>query len=212
MKKYFLSFIIINLVTCNLFGQKTNEIIIGKIGYSATNIVFKEAKEPTAQIFGINFKTGKTFTGNGMELGAGKYINNNLFTEFSITTFNGKETKLKVNNNEHYYTLKGYQIPLSINYLLRDSSKKLRINAGVGFQYLNGKLEQFEKKNNTNGQTVNQITNIKVSELQILLRPGIPFRIMKYLFLSFTVKVAISTNGRYLDNPCLSLNYIFKKK
>jgi hypothetical protein len=47
--------------------------------------------------------------------------------------------------------------------------KKLRINAGVGFQYLNGKLDQFEK-NNSNGPTVNQITNIKFSELQILLR------------------------------------------
>lgn len=183
---------------------------MGKIGFSTTNIVFKEAKEPTAQIFGINFKTGKTFTGYGIELGAGMYIINNLFADFSISIFNGKDTKLKVNNNEHYYILKGYQIPISVNYLLRDSSKKLRINAGVGFQYLNGKLDQFEK-NNSNGPTVNQITNIKFSELQILLRPGIQFRIMKYLFLAFTVKLAISANGRYLDNPCLSLNYILKK-
>ena len=212
MKKISLTFIVSILIIIVSFGQETNEVISLRIGYSSTNVVFKEAFEPSFQFFGNTFNTGKTFVGDGPEFGIIKSINKNLFIDLSFSSFAGQDTKTKVNNNENYYTLKGFQIPFTANYLLRDSSKKFRINIGAGFQYLNGHLQQFEKISNSGGQTTNQLTDISISELQLSLRPGVQFRIIPNLFASFIVKVSISTNGRYSDNPCFSLKYTFTKE
>lgn len=209
-KTFFLLFISIHTIGVS-FGQKSKELFSIRIGYSSTNIVFKEAIEPSFQFFGNTFNSGKTFVGDGPEFGISKSINDKLFIDLSLSTFSGQETKTKVNNNENYYTLKGLQIPLTANYLLRDSSKRFRINIGAGFQYLNGQLQQFEKITSTGGQVTNQLTDIKISEFQFALRPGVQFRIIPKLFASFIVKVSISTNGRYSDNPCLSLKYTFNK-
>ena len=196
----------------SLFGQKPNDLITLKIGYNSTNIVFKEAFEPSINIFGTIFNTGKTFVGAGSEFGISKEINNRTFIDLSFSSFSGRDTKTKVNNNENYYTLKGFQVPLTINYLLRDSTKRLRINLGTGVQYLKSHLQQYETITNGNSQITNQITDIKISEFQLALRPGIQFRIIPNLYASFIVKVSISTNGRYSDNPCLSLKYTFRNK
>jgi hypothetical protein len=212
MKRTLLLFTLSIFITIFSFGQKTNDAISIRIGYSSTNIVFKEAVEPSFQFFGYTFNSGKTFVGDGPELGISKSINNKLFIDFSISLFSGQDIKTKVNNNENYYTLKGFQIPLTANYLLRDCSKRLRINIGAGFQYLSGHLQQFEKITNSGGQITNQLTDINISELQLALRPGIQLHIIPNLFASFIVKTAISINGRYSDNPCLSLKYTFTKK
>lgn len=204
-------FIVSILTSIVSFGQKPNDVISVRIGYSSTNIVFKEALEPSFQFFGNTFNSGKTFVGDGPEFGISKSINNNLFIDLSFSSFAGQETKTKINNNENYYSLKGFQIPFTANYLLRDSSKKIRINIGAGFQYLNGQLKQFEKIGNSGGQTTNQLTDISISEFQLSIRPGLQFRIIPNLFASFIVKLSISTNGRYSDNPCLSLKYTFIK-
>ncbi len=133
MKKISLTFIVSILIIIVSFGQETNEVISLRIGYSSTNVVFKEAFEPSFQFFGNTFNTGKTFVGDGPEFGIIKSINKNLFIDLSFSSFAGQDTKTKVNNNENYYTLKGFQIPFTANYLLRDSSKKFRINIGAGF-------------------------------------------------------------------------------
>lgn len=210
-KTYFLLLILIHTLGIS-FGQQTKELVSIRIGYSSTNIVFKEAIEPSFQFFGNTFKSGKTFTGEGPEFGISKSINDKLFIDVSFSTFSGQETKTMVNDNENYYTLKGLQIPLTANYLLRDSSKRFRINIGAGFQYLKGHLRQFEKISSPGGQITNQMTDIKITEFQLAIRPGIQFRIIPNLFASFIVKVSIATNGRYTDNPCLSLKYTFHKK
>jgi hypothetical protein len=210
-KTYLLLFILIHTISIS-FGQKTKELVSIRIGYSSTNIVFKEAIEPSFQFFGNTFNSGKTFVGEGPEFGISKSINEKLFIDFSLSTFSGQETKTKVNSNESYYTLKGFQIPLTTNYLLRDSSKRFRINIGAGFQYLHGHLQQFEKITSNSGQTTNQLKDIEISEFQLAIRPGVQFRIIPNLFASFIVKVSISTNGRYSDNPCLSLKYTFYKR
>lgn len=73
-KPYLLLFILIHTIGVS-FGQKHEELFSIKIGYSSTNIVFKEAIEPTFQFLGNTFKSGKTFVGEGIEFGAGKSIN-----------------------------------------------------------------------------------------------------------------------------------------
>lgn len=200
------------LFPISIFGQKTHDIISLRIGYSSTNIVFKEAFEPSVNIFGRTFNTGKTFVGDGPEFGISKDLNKRIFMDISYSSFSGKDTKLKVNNNENYYTLKGFQIPLTVNYLLRDNTKRLRINIGGGVDYLKAHLQQYESVSTTNGQVTNKINDIDISEFQFALRPGVEFRIIPNLFVSWIVRVSISTNGRYVDNPILSLRYTFKSK
>lgn len=212
MKIFPLTFILSILFTLVSFGQKTNDVISLRIGYSTTNIVFKEALEPSLQFFGNTFNSGKTFVGEGPEFGISKSINKNLFIDFSFSSFAGDDTKIKIFDNENYYTLKGFQIPLTVNYLLKDSSKIFRINLGAGFQFLSGHLQQFEKISSSSGQTTSQMKDINISELQLSLRPGIQLRISPSLFASFTVKVSISTNGRYSDNPCFTIKYTFLKE
>ena len=196
----------------SIFGQKTNDIISLRIGYSSTNIVFKEAFEPSANIFGHVFNTGKTFVGGGPEFGISKALNNKIYIDISFSSFSGSDTKLIVNNSKNYYTLKGIQIPLTVNYLLRNNTKRFRINIGAGVDYLKAHLQQYESVNIINGQFTNQINDIDISEFQFALRPGVEFRIIPNLFVSWIVRVSISTNGRYVDNPILSLRYNFKTK
>ena len=195
-----------------LFGQKSNQPISLRLGYSSTNIIFNEAFEPSVNIFGRVFNTGKTFVGDGPEFGISKDLNNRVFMDLSLSTFSGRDTKTKVNNSENYYKLKGFQTAATVNYLVRDSTKRLRINLGAGIQYLKAHLQQYETTTSNNGQVTNQISDINISELQLALRPGIQFRIIPNLFVCFIVKVSISPKGRYSDNPCLSVKYSFRSK
>jgi hypothetical protein len=194
------------------FGQRTNDILTLRVGIGSANIGFKEALEPSTNLFGREFNTGNTFIGDGPEFGISKNISHKMFIDVSFFQFSGRNTKLKVNNNENYYTLKGYQLPVTINYLLRDNSKRLRFNLGGGFQYLKGHLQQYETSINNNGQVTNQINDIRISEFQLVLRPGVQFRIISNLYASFIVRAGISTNGRYGDSPIFSLKYTFKTK
>jgi hypothetical protein len=200
------------LFPTSIFGQKTNDIISVRVGYGSTNMVFKEAFEPSVNIFGRDFNTGKTFVGSGPEFGLSKYINAEMFIDVSFSAFSGRDTKLEVNNNENYYTLKGFQLPLTANCLLRDNTKRLRINIGVGVNYISARLQQYESISTSTGQVTDKINDIHISEFQFALRPGVEFRIIPNLFVSWIVRVGISTNGRYVDNPFLSLRYTFKSE
>jgi hypothetical protein len=195
-----------------VFGQKTGDIITLSLGWASANIGFKEAIDPSINFFGRIFNTGNTFVGEGPEFGISKNISKNMFAEISFSTFTGKETKAKVNNNENYYTLAGFQLPLTLNYLTGDNNKRLRINLGGGGQLLKSHLQQFETIINNSGQTTTRISDINISEFQLALVPGVQFRIIGNLFTSFLVKVGISTNGRYADYPCFSIKYTFRTK
>lgn len=207
---HFLLFFLLSL-TSKIFAQQRIEEMSITFGYSTTNIVFKEAFESSASFFGLNFKSGKTFIGEGVAYGVSKDINHKLTFDIAYSGFKGEEQTLRVNNVAYYYKLDGYQIPITMNYLTRDSSKRLRINLGLGVQYLNGNLKQFQNITTGANTITNKITDINISEVQMAFRPGIQFRIFPQLFALYTVKFAISGNGRYLDNPCLSLKYVFTK-
>ena len=200
------------LFPLSIFGQKENDIISLRIGYSSTNIVFKEAFQPSVNIFGRVFNTGNTYIGDGPEFGLSKALNDNIYIDISFSSFSGSHTRLIVNNYRSYNTLKGFQIPLTVNYLLRNNAKRLRVNIGAGFDYLEAHLQQYESANTTNGLVTNQVNDIHISEGQFALRPGVEFRIIPNLFVSWIVRLSISTNGRYVDNPILSFRYAFKTK
>ncbi len=167
-----------------MLGQKADDIISLRIGYSSANIGFKEALEPSINFFGQVFHTGKTFVGDGPELGISKALNNKLYIDISCSTFSGSDTKLIVNNNKNYYTLKGFQVPLTVNYLLRNNTKWFRVNIGAGVDYLKAHLQQYESVSTTNGQVTNEVDDINLSEFQFALRPGVEFRIIPDLFVS----------------------------
>lgn len=181
-----------------------------RIGYGATNIIFKEALQPSVNLFGRTFKTGKTYVAEGPEFGISKDLNSNIYLDIGFSSFSGGDTRVEFNNSKNYYNLKGFQIPLTINYLFRDKTKKIRFNVGTGINYLKAHLQQYESSTLTNSQVVNQISDINISELQFALRPGIEFRVIPNLFISWMIRVSLSTNGRYVDNPVLSLRYSFK--
>ena len=192
-------------------AQKTNDLFSVRLGASSANIVFNEAVESSINAFGFLFSSGKNFAASGGELGISKDINERMFIETSFALFSGRETKINVNNTEDYYTMSGYQIPVMYNYLFRDSTKKLRIVAGGGVQFLKAHLRQYEKRLTTSGYVSNQLTDINIKEFQFVLAPGVQFRIVPRLYASFIVNVGISTNGRYSDRPSFSLKYSFPR-
>ena len=192
-------------------AQKTNDLFSVRLGASSANIVFNEAVESSISAFGFLFSSGKNFAASGGELGISKGINERMFIETSFALFSGRETKINVNNTEDYYTMRGYQIPVIYNYLFRDSTKKLRIVAGGGVQFLKAHLRQYEKILTTSGYVSNQLTDINIKEFQFVIAPGVQFRIVPRLNASFIVNVGISTNGRYSDRPSFSLKYSFPR-
>ncbi len=114
----------------------------------------------------------------------------------------------KINSYERTYKLKGFQVPISVNYLFRKEEKRLRFNLGAGLQYFKSTLNQFERYTNTNDiQVENQPVGIDISEIHFLLRPGLQYRIVKNLTAAFVVKVSLSLKGRYTDNPAISVKY-----
>lgn len=195
-----------------IYGQRTKDIVALRVGYGSTNIVFKEAYEHSINFFGRILKSGKAYTGQGWEFGISKDLTENLFMEASFSSFSDRRTTVIVNNYESYYTIKGSKVPLTLNYLLRNSTKRFRINIGAGAQYLKAYLQQYGTINNDSGSITNQLTDIKISEFQVALRPGVQFRIIPTLYASFIVTIGILTNRRYTDNPCVSLKYSFKTK
>lgn len=193
-----------------VYGQKTKDVITVRIGASSTNIIFKEAVEPSVTFLGFTFETGKTFTGSGPEFGLSKNINKSLFVELSLASFSGHESVLRINNNDHSYTLKGFQVPVILNFLIRDTSKRFRINLGGGVQYIKAHLKQFETLADSGGPSTRQINDVSISEFSLAIVPGVQFRILSQLYISFVVNMAISTTGRYNDRPCFSAKYVFK--
>ena len=189
-----------------------NEIISLRAGFSGTIIVFKEAVDPSFLNFGLTFDDSKSFIGSGPEFGLSKSINNNLFIDLAFSTFSGEHTKFEYSGNEFWYSLKGYQIPLTVNYLIRHHTKKLRFNLGGGIQYLSANLKQYETVDDGAGDITNQRTDIKITEFQFAARPGIQYRIIPNLFAGFVVKLSVSTNGRFSDSPCIFLKYSFNSK
>jgi hypothetical protein len=201
------------LFPLSAFAQKTNDIINVRAGYNSTNILFKEAmelEEPLKFFKGI-LHTGKIFDADGPEFGISKNISNKLFAEVSFSPFSGKERTM-INNNENYYTLKGFFLPVTLNYLTGAETKRLRVNLGGGVQYLEGHLKQYEITNTGGGQATNKLTDIKISEFQFALRPGLQYRIIPDLYASFLANLAVSANGRLSDHPSLSLKYTISKK
>jgi hypothetical protein len=210
--KILISLFCFNLLALTLPAQNNGGALYLRLGYSATNIVIREAIVPDINFFGYVFDPGKTFTGNGPELGVCKIINDRWLVDFSLSTFSGGELKAKSGNDQNFYKLGGFQFPITINYLTRSNARRLRVNLGAGLQYMQAHLQQFETITNTNGtQTTNQTTDISISEAQLVLRPGIQYRIVPNLFLSFILNASLSPAGRYADHPCFSLRYNFRK-
>jgi hypothetical protein len=192
-------------------GQ-VKEIVSVRAGYSGAIIVFKEAVDPSFLNFGLTFEDSRSFIGSGPEFGISKSISNNLFIDLAFSTFSGKHTKAEYSGNEFWYSLKGYQIPLTIHYLLRNHTKKLRFNIGGGVQYLSANLEQYETVDDGAGDITNQRTDIWIGEFQFVARPGIQYHVIPNLFAGFVIKLSVSTNGRFADSPCIFLKYSFNAR
>jgi hypothetical protein len=198
-----------------LLAQNTRDFISIKAGISSTNIIFKEAIAPSVDFFGFTFDPGRTFVGEGPQFGINKDINDRMYLELSYSAFSGKEYKIKANGPEayyeNYYTLKGFEVPLTVNYLIRRPERRLRVNLGAGVQYIEAHLKQYETFGMLGGVS-SQLYKFNISEFQLTVSSGIQFRIIPDLYAAFIIKAAFSFNGRYSDSPSLTLKYSFRKK
>lgn len=197
------------------YAQSKQNILTIQIGYNTTNVNDQKAYKPDvtgSSLLDVVFP-GKTFTGDGFAFGISKDLSERWFFGLGVAFYSGGETTLRVNAYELSYRLKGFRVPVSINYLLRNSNRRLRINLGAGVNYINGNLDQFETTQVSSGQTVTtHIRDISHSSFIPMIVPGIQFRIIPNLHLSFLVNISTSFNGLYSDGPCLSLKYSFQKK
>ena len=203
-------FLFIILLPLTVLAQEKSEILSGRVGYGFTSIVFDEAADPSFLYFGLTFPSNN-FRAHGPDIGVSKSINNRVYIDLSFSSFSGKDQRVKVDENEQWYNLKGFQVPLTVNYLIRNETKRLRLNIGGGFQYLKGHLEQYEIVYEGTDQMTIAKGDFKISEFQFSARPGIQYRIIPNLFAVLLYKLAISTNCRFSDNPSLSLRYSFRK-
>ena len=191
-----------------ILAQEKKEVLGLKIGYGFTSIIFDEAADPSFVYFGLTFP-GNTFGSHGAEFGVSKSLSERVYIDMSFSSFSGKDLRAEYDENEHWYNMKGFQVPVTVNYLIRNPTKRLRFNIGGGFQYLKAHLEQYEIVYEGTDQTRIEKGDFKISEFQLSARPGIQFRIIPNLFAALIYRLSISTNGRYSDNPSLSLRYSF---
>jgi Outer membrane protein beta-barrel domain len=198
------------LLPLSMLAQERNEILSLRVGYGFTSIKFDEAVDPSFLYFGLSFPSN-SFRANGPEFGVSKAFNNRMFIDLSFSSFSGEGERAKVDENEHRYTLKGFQIPLTVNYLIRNPTKRLRLNIGGGFQFLKAQMEQYELVYEGTDEMRIQKADFKISEFQFSARPGIQYRIIPNLYAALIYKVSVSTGGRYSDNPSLSLRYSFQR-
>ena len=196
------------LLPLTALAQEKKEILSLRIGYGFTSIVFDEAADPSFVYFGLTFPSS-TFRSHGPEFGVSKSLNERVFIDVSFSSFSGKDLRAEKNENEHWYNLKGFQVPVTVNYLIRNPTKRLRFNIGGGFQYLKAHLEQYETVYEGADPMRIEKGDFKISELQFSARPGIQFRIIPNLFAALIYRASFSTSGRYSDNPSLSLRYSF---
>src|SRR5688572_29446148 len=106
------SFLFVLLLPLSLPAQNRNEILSLRIGYGFTSIAFDEAADPSFVYFGLTFPSN-TFRANGPEIGVSKAFNNRVFIDLSFASFSDDAQRVKENENEHRYTLKGFQVPLT---------------------------------------------------------------------------------------------------
>jgi len=205
---------LILLLPCSASAQHSSDIFGIQIGYGSVNITAKDAYRQQINLFGFKRKTGNTFIGDGINIGLTKEIDSNLFIAINYAGFSGKDTDLEFGSYLGNYILSnsmsGYQIPISINYLLRKNSRKLRINLGAGFQYIQANIKQIETVTEKNLTQTNVVKDLDISQLQFMLRPGLQYRIIPNLFATYAVNIAIPFNGNYNDGPNFSIKYIFR--
>jgi len=204
-----LSFLLVIFVSLNVAAQTGADIVAARIGTSSTNIVFKEAHKPSINFFGLIFNSGNSFSADGLQFGLSRSLNEKLYIDVSYASFSGTETTIKVNALSNWYRLRGFEIPLTLNYLFRKPTKRFRVNLGGGFQYQEAHLETYESIDNGSSQSSTIIDDIKTAEFGFVIRPGVQYRVYKTLYLSFIVNASIATNGRYSDSPCFALTYRF---
>ena len=196
----------------NASAQTNKELFGIKIGYGTTAINFKESNPVSFSFFGRKFDSGNTFSGDGIEFGVTRSINKKMFMDFSFASFSEDGLHFKVNDFEYLYKINGYQIPISINYLLRNEERKFQFVIGLGFQYLHSKLKEQQHYISADQKYIeNEFDEIKISEASVIFGAGIQYRIVPYLLAAFNVKASLSTRGRYSDRPSISLMYVFQK-
>ena len=108
-----------------------------------------------------------------------------------------------------HYTLKGFVLPVTINFLIRDETRKLNFHLGGGFQYLSAQFYQYQDLTNNNVTTTDQLRDISISEGSIAGIGGAQYRIVKNLIIDWTARVAVATSGRISSAQILSVKYSF---
>ncbi len=196
------------------FGQENRvDFFSLQFGYGSTNMRISEAVANPSGYLSF-FSDSKVYTGDGIQFGFAKDLNKRLFLDVSLALFSGAEQTYFSTGNlssiQRTYALKGTRIPVSINYLFRDPSKRFQINLGAGLQYLHFKFQQFETQTTSGLAATKTITDLNAGQVQLLLNPGVQLRLFDELRATFNINMAVIS--RYNDSGSISLKYTFKNK
>lgn len=212
-KSFFCSFLLTLLFITNIAAQ---EIDISKgqhlsiepdfginVGYSFSSVTFKDV-DRTAINQPINtLDATEKFRGNGFHIGVYRKITNTLNIELAFSSFNGNKYRDAYSTTMN--KLKGFQVPIMANFLLRDETRSLNFVIGGGLQYLHAKGEEIEYS--TTGQK--QLSAFSVSTVYLSFDLGVQYRLIQNLYAAYTSRLSVSTNSRYADNGVVSLKYNF---
>lgn len=108
-------------------------------GYGVVGVVIGKSVD-TQGITG----SSQTFSGSGPLLGVGVQIGNRIFVDLNYQRAKGTSSENTL-NNQYTYEIDGFQMPLNVNYLLRQRSRRFNVSVGAGLNVLKAHIQQWDK-------------------------------------------------------------------
>ncbi len=215
MKIHFKLVLLATLFTSVCFGQSidvakgqhhstANDYGINA-GYSFTSVTFKGTDRTAINQPTFNLDATEKYRGDGFHVGLYKKLTNSLNVEVGFSSISGSKNRSEIGSNTSIKKLKGFQIPVMANFLLREEARDLNFVVSGGLQYLNAKGEEIEENN----ASIKQLSAYKVSTVYLSFGVGVQFRITQNLHIAYQSRISVGPNSRYSDNGVFSLKYAF---
>jgi hypothetical protein len=211
----FLSFTFLLFINSTVFAQNIDvakgqhrsvENPIGiDAGYSFTSVTFKETDRTAINQLTSTLDAREKFKGDGFHLGVYKKITNVLTIELAFSSFSGTKNRDANSASNTYNELKGFQIPVMANFLLREETRDLNFIIGGGLQYLKAKGEEIEET----ASSRKQLAAYSISTVYGSFSYGAQFRLAYNLYVAYTGRLSVSTGAKNADNGVFSIKYSF---
>jgi hypothetical protein len=197
------------LSTPALWGQSQKPFSI-RAGYSATAVRIDGAAQPSERLYN-KVNDSKTFWGDGVEGGLSKAILPKVVVDAGFATISGRGTKAKIvsdrYNAEHYYSLKGFQLPITCNFQVTPPERKFRFLIGAGLQLLHLKFQQYQHYVDDTGGWTEAAQRLTFTDVQIAGKATAQYRLNERFSIMTHYKASVSHRGRLVNNAFAGLAY-----